>query len=119
MTDHAAAYDSHPSFADRAAEQLRTWPALEVRDAGHDVTVRLPASTAQVARLRQPDEADLCLTWPVIQRLGGALTAGYRVRVEPGSDWIRVRLHGSSDVRMVVSLVSVAIQAHTPHQPAP
>jgi len=32
-----------------------------------------------VARLNHPDAAELCLTWPVIQRLGDVLVAGGRI----------------------------------------
>ena len=98
------------SFADRAVEQLRDWPALEVCRAGEDLTVRTPEGGAEVARVRGPDEVELRLTWPVIQRLGDVLTEDGRVRVEIGSDWVRLRLHGASDVRLLVLLVSLAIR---------
>jgi hypothetical protein len=65
-----------------------------------------------VARLHYPDAAELRLTWPVIQRLGDALADGGRIRVDPGSDWIRVPLEGTSDLRLLLMLMSVAIQAH-------
>jgi hypothetical protein len=62
----------------------------------------------------QPDEAELCLTEPVIRRLGAVLAADSRVVAEPGNDWVRVRLHGSSGVRLMVLLISLAIREHAP-----
>lgn len=55
---------------------------------------------------------ELCLTWPVIQRLGDALTASGRIRLDPGSDWIRMPLEGTNDGRLLLLLMSVAIKAH-------
>ncbi|WP_067468800.1 luciferase domain-containing protein [Actinomadura macra] len=63
--------------------------------------------------LHTGDEAELCLTRPVVERLGGALTDSGRVLIRPGGDWICVRLDTDSDMAMVVSLASVAIKAHT------
>jgi hypothetical protein len=103
-------YGTRTSFANRAAEQLREWPALQVRRGGTRVTLREPGNPADLARLRRPDEAELRLTWPVIRRLGHAFTADSRIHIEPGSDWVRVRLHGTSDVRLLVTLVSLAIR---------
>ena len=101
-------------FADRALGQLRTGPALEVRRTGNGASVRTRGSAALIARLRHPDEAELCLTWPVIERLGDALADDGRVRIEPGSDWVAMPLQGSSDLRLLLLLMSVAIRAHAP-----
>ncbi len=90
--DARAASGSGPGpFTDRALEQLRTWPALEVSRTGNGASLRTRGGAALIARLRHPDEAELCLTWPVIQRLGDALAGGGRVRIEPGSDGSRCR----------------------------
>jgi hypothetical protein len=99
-------------FTDLAFEQLRSWPALEVRQAGYGAAVRARGSGVSVARLHHPNAAELCLTWPVIQRLGDALAASGRIRFDPGSDWIRVPLEGASDVRLLLLLMSVAIKSH-------
>ena len=70
-------------------------------------------STGQIVHLHQPDGARLCLTWPVIQRLSDALTENGQVRLEPDSDWVRVRPDSDGDIGLLVSLVSVAIQANS------
>jgi len=101
-------------FTDLALEQLRTWPALEVTPPGPGpgAAVRVRGPGTSIARLHHPGTAELCLTWPVIQRLADALTATGRIRISPGSDWIRLPLEGTSDVRLLLLLMSVAIQAH-------
>lgn len=99
------------SFVGRALEQLQEWPALRVHQAGNHIILCAATSGVPIVRLREPDQASLCLTWPVIQRLGEALDSDGRVRVEPGSDWVQVRMHGTSDLRLLVTLVSLAIRA--------
>jgi Luciferase len=101
------------SFADRALEQLRQWPALEVCHADCGVGMGVATETAQIVHLHQPDEARLRLTRPVIQRLSDAFSRSSQVHVEPDSDWVRVRLDSEGDIGLLVSLVSLAIQAHT------
>lgn len=99
------------SFADRALEQLRCWPALEgrVRDGGAAADVLVSAQP--VVRLGQPDLAEVRLTSAVIQRVCPALMTVGQVRCEPRGDWIRMRLGTDTDVATLASLVSIAIQA--------
>lgn len=99
-------------FTDLAFEQLRSWPALEVRKTGYGAAVHARGPGVSVARLHHPNAAELCLTWPVIRRLGDALAASGRIRFDPGSDWIRMPLEGTSDVRLLLLMMSVAIKAH-------
>jgi hypothetical protein len=77
-------------------------------------------SSRQIVHLHRPDEAELCLTLPVIQRLGEVLAESEQVRLAEGSDWIRLRLGGDNDVRLLVTLVSLAIKANarSGHQPS-
>ena len=111
--DSATASGGGQSFADRAVEQLRRWPALRVCRTGRGVAVGLAATAGKIVDLHQPNEARLCLTWPVIQRLSGSLTENGQVRLEPDRDWVRVRLDSDGDIGLLVSLVSVAIQANS------
>ena len=73
----------------------------------------LAVSSLQIVHLHRPDEAELYLTWPVISRLGVALAELRRVRFAPADDWVRARLETDSHVTMLMSLVSVAIQANS------
>ncbi|HEV2371318.1 MAG TPA: luciferase family protein [Streptosporangiaceae bacterium] len=104
---------SRPSFADRALGQLSEWPALKVCQADCGAGMGLAVSTHQIIHLHRSDEAELHLTWPVIERLSTALADSDQVHFSPGSNWIRLRLECDSDVRLLVLLVSVAIQANT------
>ncbi|MBO2452727.1 DUF5519 family protein [Actinomadura barringtoniae] len=86
--------------------------------------VALTAGGSQIMHLHTDDEAELRLSRPVIERLGGVLTESGRVRIKPDSEWIAVRLDTDSDMALVVSLASVAIKASTaadiaPHSYAP
>ena len=112
----AASYadDGGASYADRALEHLREWPGLQVCGAGQGTGIGIAVSSRQIVQLRRPDQADLCLTWPVVRRLGAALADSGQVQFEPGDDWIRVRLGVASDLALLESLVSVAIQANAP-----
>jgi hypothetical protein len=66
-------------FADYALEELREWPALEVCHTPCAAWVGLAAGPRQIVHLHWPSEAELCLTWPVIERLSAVL-AGSRLR---------------------------------------
>jgi hypothetical protein len=67
----------------------------------------------QVVHLLRPDEAEVHLTWPVTLRLSVALAGCGQVRFRAGDDWGRIRLQTDCDVSVLMSLVSVAIQANT------
>lgn len=110
---------TRPSFADLALEGLRQWPDLEACDVDGGAGAGLAVGARHIGRLRRSGEAQLRLTWPVIERLSAAPTGSGRVWFIPGSDWIRLRLESDSDVRLLLPLVSLAIQVHTraSHQP--
>ncbi len=91
--------------------RLRGWPGMSVVRADCGVGVALSAGGSQIIHLHGGDEAELCLTRPVVDRLGGALRESGRVSIRPGGDWVAVRLDTDSDVAMAVSLASVAIKA--------
>ena len=99
--------------AERVLAQLCEWPALRAVPAP-DGGAALAAGDRQILHLHSADEAELFLTWPVIQRLAAVLADSPQVRFEHGGDWLQVRLYSTSDVALLASLASVAIQAHTP-----
>ena len=113
---------ANTSFTDRAVEQLRGWPALMIcrADCGPGRGVAL--STRQIVHLHNDAEAEVHLTWPVVHRMAEALLACGRVTIRPGNDWVQVRLDSDSEVRLLASLVSVAIKGNVqasdePHRP--
>lgn len=108
------------SLAGRLTRQLDAWPAVRAGRAECGLGTGFSAahrSGRQVVHLHGGDEAELRLTRPVIDRLAAALRESGRVSVSPGGDWVRVRLDTESDVRLVMSLASVAIKASGPDSP--
>ena len=103
---------------ERALAQLCEWPAL-CAVAAPDGGAALAAGDRQILHLHSADEAELFLTWPVIQRLAAVLADSPQVRFEHGCDWLQVRLCSVSDVALLASRVSVAIQAHAQAGRAP
>jgi hypothetical protein len=96
------------------AEELRGWPALTACQVDCGASRGFALRTREIVHLHSANEAELCLTWPVVQRMHKVLLDCGQVMMEPGADWIRVRLGGDSDIRLLLSLVSVAIQANAP-----
>nr|WP_307797195.1 luciferase family protein [Actinomadura barringtoniae] len=112
------------SLAGRIVDRLNSWPGVAKVRADCGMGVALTAGGSQIMHLHTDDEAELRLSRPVIERLGGVLTESGRVRIKPDSEWIAVRLDTDSDMALVVSLASVAIKASTaadiaPHSYAP
>ena len=96
----------------RALTELREWPALRVIPADGGGAA-LAAGPRPIVHLHGSDAAEVYLTWPAIWRLGAALAGSQQVRFARGADWVRVGLWSGSDVELLASLVSVAIQAHS------
>ncbi|WP_433476475.1 luciferase family protein [Spirillospora sp. CA-142024] len=112
-----AASHPHQGFADQALRQLGAWPALTVCRAVDGAGRGLKVGTRQIVHLHAPDEAEVYLTRPVVQRMADALTDSGGVTIEPGADWVRVRLDHPGDLTLLGSLVSVAIKTSTPVVP--
>lgn len=106
------------SMAGRLATRLTAWPAMRHARAecghgtGFAATLR-PSRTRQVLHVHGQDDAVVCLTWPVIERLAGTLRHSGAVDVLHGDDWIRLRLDSESDVALAMTLTSLAIHATT------
>ncbi len=102
------------SLAGRLTTQLDTWPAVRADRAECGVGTGFSAGASrpgtQIVHLHGGDEVELYLTRPVVARLGDALLSSGRVFLTPGGGWVRVRLDTESDVSLVMSLASVAIQ---------
>ncbi|GAA2444831.1 hypothetical protein GCM10010191_71890 [Actinomadura vinacea] len=98
------------SHSGRIADRLSAWPGVSKVRADCGVGYALAAKGVQVMHLHTGDEAELRLTRPVVERLGAALADSGRVTIQPGGEWISVRLETGSDIALVVSLASVAIK---------
>ncbi|MEU6041341.1 luciferase family protein [Actinomadura sp. NPDC047616] len=107
------------SHAGRIAARLAAWPGVSKVRADCGIGIALQAGGRQIVHLHCDDEAELRLTRPVVERLGGALAESGRVAIRAGGEWVAVRLDTDSDVALVVSLASVAIKANTTPSPPP
>lgn len=103
------------SLAERLTRQLDAWPGVWARPAdcglGTGFTAAPRRSGRQFVHIHDGGEVELCLTSAAIGRMREALLESGRVRLDPGGDWVRVRLDTESDLALVTSLASVAIHA--------
>jgi Family of unknown function (DUF5519) len=104
-----AVRDGGPSFAGRALARMREWPALRSCEADGGAGMALAAGSQQVVHLHRAGEAEVCLTWPVIERLSAALADSGVMGIFPGDDWLRLPLLSDQDVELLGCLASVAI----------
>jgi hypothetical protein len=101
------------TLAARALAQLATWPDLSETVPSCGTGQALSSAHGEIAHFHSDRDVDLHLTGRAIRRLAGDLRRfGAVVRVVPGSQWVTVRLDASSDVDLLMTLVSVALQAH-------
>ncbi len=96
-------------YSQRVLTLTRSWPGVTVREADCGSGAALVFAGCQVAHLHGGGEAELLLGERCAARLGPALAESGRAWAEGGT--VRLRLGGESDVRMLLSLLSLAIKA--------
>ncbi|WP_411104764.1 luciferase family protein [Streptomyces sp. cmx-4-9] len=99
--------------ASHASERLMSWPALSEGRPACGVGLALHAGTQEIVHFHGTHEADVHLTRAMITKLRPALAGSTAIRLSTGSDWVTVRLDISSDVDLLATLVSAALQAAT------
>ena len=104
--------DGTMNLAQRALEQLNAWPDLTAGPASCGTGRALRSPCSEIVHFHSGSEADVHLTSPAIQRFSGDLSESTAIRVMPESPWVTVRLDCDADVDLLMSLVSVALQAH-------
>ncbi|MCW7942910.1 hypothetical protein AAW14_12915 [Streptomyces hygroscopicus] len=101
------------TLAQRALEQLEDWPDLTAGPASCGTGRALRSLRSEIVHFHSGCEADLHLTSRAIQCFSDDILArSTAIRVVPGSLWVTVRLDCDADVDLLMSLVSVALQAH-------
>ncbi|WP_055491186.1 luciferase family protein [Streptomyces sp. TP-A0356] len=106
------------TLAQRALEQLQVWPDLTAGPASCGTGLALRCSRSEIVHFHSGCEADLYLTSRAIERFSDdVLAESTAIRVVPGSLWVTVRLDCEADVDLLMSLVSVALQAHLTWSP--
>ncbi|MFC1416121.1 luciferase domain-containing protein [Streptacidiphilus cavernicola] len=112
------------NVAQRANEQLASWPELTRVPSGCGSGSALRAGDHDIVHFHSDRDADLHLTPGPIARLHAELEQSTAVRLHPESPWVTVHLDCDSDADLLVALVSIALQAHAnvpagPAEPAP
>ncbi|XUL91014.1 luciferase family protein [Streptomyces galilaeus] len=92
--------------------QLATWPDLAEAEPSCGVGRALRTAHGEIAHFHSDDHVDLYLTARAIRRFEDHLTAATAVQLVPGSQWVTVRLDTATDVHLLMTLISLALQAH-------
>jgi hypothetical protein len=100
------------TLAASALAQLATWPDLAEAEPSCGIGRALRAAHGEIAHFHADDHVDLYLTARAIRRFEEHLTATAAVQLVPGSQWVTLRLDATTDVDLLMTLVSLALQAH-------
>ncbi|KUM86214.1 hypothetical protein AQI88_41395 [Streptomyces cellostaticus] len=71
----------------------------------------MSSAQGEIAHFHSDRDVDLRLTDRAIRRFAKDLKSSGAVRIVPGSPWVTLRLDATSDVDLLLTLVSVALQA--------
>ena len=100
------------TLAARALTQLATWPDLTEMEPSCGTGRALASAQGEIAHFHSDRHVDLRLTARAIRRFEAHLTDSTAVRLVPGSPWVTLRLDVATDVDLLMTLVSLALQAH-------
>lgn len=100
------------TLAAHAFTQLATWPDLAETEPSCGTGRALRSPHGEIAHFHSDDDVDLYLTARAIKRFEEHLTTAAAVRLVPGSHWVTLRLDVTGDVHLLMTLVSLALQAH-------
>ncbi|MBV7697937.1 luciferase family protein [Streptomyces sp. TRM70350] len=106
------------TLAQRALEQLQAWPDLTAGPASCGTGRAVRSARSEIAHFHTAHDVDLHLTSRAIRRFAHDLSVSTAIRLVPGSRWVTVHLDCDTDVDLLLSLVSVALQAHQEQPPA-
>ncbi|MFB7861158.1 MULTISPECIES: luciferase family protein [unclassified Streptomyces] len=104
--------------ARHASERLMSWPSLSAGRALCGAELGLRTATQEIVHFHGEHEAEVHLTRAMIARLRPALLRSSAVRLRAGSGWVTVRLDMGSDIDLLATLVSAALQATGAPYPA-
>ncbi|GAA3387231.1 hypothetical protein GCM10017752_02390 [Streptomyces roseoviridis] len=95
-----------------------SWPSLIADRAACGAELGLRTATQQIVHFHGENEADVHLTRAMVARLRPALLGSTALRLRAGSGWVTVRLDTGSDIDLLATLVSAALQATGAPYPA-
>ncbi|MGW2488403.1 luciferase domain-containing protein [Streptomyces sp. NPDC001606] len=99
------------TLASRAFAQLATWPDLNQAVPSCGLGQAVSSAQGEIAHFHSDRDVDLRLTDRCIRRFAKDLRGSGAIRIVPGSQWVTLRLDAASDVDLLLTLVSVALQA--------
>jgi hypothetical protein len=99
------------TLASRALAQLATWPDLRRAVPSCGLGQALSSAQVEIAHFHSERDVDLHLTDRAVRRFAHDLRGAGAIRIVPGSQWVTIRLDVVSDVDLLMTLVSVALQA--------
>ncbi|EST20335.1 luciferase family protein [Streptomyces roseochromogenus] len=99
------------TLASRALAQLATWPDLSQAVPSCGLGQAVSSAQGEIAHFHSDRDVDLQLTDRAIRRFAKDFKDSGAIRVVPGSQWVTIRLDAASDVDLLLTLVSVALQA--------
>ncbi|MFG2958847.1 luciferase family protein [Streptomyces sp. NPDC048291] len=99
------------TLASRALAQLATWPDLTQAVPSCGLGQAVSSVQGEIAHFHSDRDVDLRLTTHAIRHFAKDLKNTGAIRIVPGSQWVTIRLDAASDVDLLLTLVSVALQA--------
>ena len=92
--------------------RLAVWPDLAETRPSCGTGQALGAARCEILHFHSDQDVDLHLTDRAIRRYEDHLKDTTAVRMVPGSRWVTIHLEVDSDIDLLLTLVSVALQAH-------
>ncbi|WOX10571.1 luciferase family protein [Streptomyces sp. N50] len=99
------------TLAARALTQLATWPDLTEVESSCGIGRALVSAQGEIVHLHSGRDVDPHLTARAIRRFEDHLTSARAVRLVPGSHWVTLHREVAADVDLLMTLVSLALQA--------
>ncbi|WP_063775102.1 luciferase domain-containing protein [Streptacidiphilus anmyonensis] len=105
------------SAAERAREQLVGWPDLTLGQSSCGVGTSLSSGGREIVHFHTGPQTDVQLTPAAIARLDERLRESTAVRLHADSGWVTVLVECDTDIDLLSTLVSVALQANAAQHP--
>ncbi|MFF8730527.1 luciferase family protein [Streptomyces sp. NPDC015171] len=99
------------TLASRALAQLANWPDLRPTVPSCGLGRAVSSVQGEIVHFHSERDVDLRLTDRAIRRFAKDLRDSGAIRIVPGSQWVTLRMDAGSDVDLLLTLVSVALQA--------